>query len=632
MLKRMIAAAVAVAVGGAAQAAGYQEAPALAALVAQNKLPSVEKRLPAKPEIVTPVEQVGKYGGVLRSAIRGDSDHNAILKIIGPQGLTRWAPDYSHPIPNLAESWEVNADATVYTFHLRHGAKWSDGVAFTADDITFVMNDLFNDRAFFTAPPSQYMVAGKPIRAEKVDDDTVKLIAAAPYLRLPEVLATPLGQHPTLYAKHYCQQFTPKYNPDLQKLLDAAHQPDWPTLFRQKCGDIEIPSRWANPEKPTMDPWVIQTPYTGGATQVLMRRNPYFWQVDTAGNQLPYIDSLNLKIISDVQAIVLASIGGQLDLQVRHINTINNKPVLAQHAQEAGYTLEQLDPTDSSSMALWFNQSTTNAKTRPWLTNKDFRVALSLGIDRAEINDIVFLGQGKPWQIGPLPGDKFYNEKLGTQYTKFDPDTANKMLDSLGLNKRDGNGFRLTPAGEKLFLTVDCMVVDTAAIDTMELIKKQWAKIGIDLGINTMERSLYYERGQNAAYDIGTYAVPGGRNPTLDPRAIVAIHTLDSRQSIPWVKWYTTGGKSGEEPSASMKERMKLWDEWKQSADPAKADALFNQVLALAADGFEVVGTVSAVTTFGVRSNKLGNVPAAMPNAWDYPNPAPTLPAQYYFK
>ncbi|MBN8891792.1 MAG: ABC transporter substrate-binding protein [Rhodospirillales bacterium] len=635
MFKWVMAAALAAGTmtgGWAARAAEYHEAPALAALVAQGKLPPVAKRLPDHPEVVKPVDQVGKYGGALRSAIRGDSDHNAILKMVGPQGLTRWAPDYSHPVPNLAESWEMSPDATTYTFHLRPGAKWSDGAPFTADDITFVVNYLFNDKQFFAAPPSQYVVAGKPIRAEKVDEYTVKLIAAAPYLRLPEVLATPLGQHPTLYAMHYCKQFTPKYNPDLPKLLAATHQPDWPTLFRQKCGDIEIPARWANPEKPTMDPWIIQTPYTGGASQVIMRRNPYFWQVDTAGNQLPYIDRLDLKVISDVQAIVLAAIGGQLDLQVRHINTINNKPVLAQHAAQGGYSLEELTPTDSSAMALWFNQSTTNTKTRPWLTSKDFRVALSLGIDRNEINEIVFLGQGRPWQIGPLPGDKFYDKRLGTQYTDYDPAKANAMLDKLGLNKRDGNGFRLTPSGEKLFLTVDCMVVDTAAIDTMELIKKQWAKIGIDLGINTMERSLYYERGQNATYDIGTYAVPGGRNPTLDPRALVAIHTLDSRQSIPWVKWYTTGGKQGEEPSPGMKERMKLWDEWKQSADPAKADALFRQVLSLAADGFEVVGTVSAVTTYGVRSNKLGNVPPSMPNAWDYPNPAPTLPQQYYFK
>ncbi len=537
------ATALALTLAGPVLAAEYHEAPALAALVAEGKLPPVAQRLPQAPEIVTPHDRVGRYGGVLRSAVRGDSDHNGILRLVGNQGLTRWSPDATKVVGNLAESWTVNSDATEYTFKLRPGTKWSDGQPFTADDITFVVNELFNDKQFFESPPSQYVVGGKPMRAEKIDDNTVKLIFAAPYLRLPEVLATPLGQHPTLYAKHYCAQFMPKYNPDLPKLLAEAKQPDWATLFRQKCGDIEIPARWANPAKPVMDPWIVQTPYTGGASQVIMQRNPYFWQVDTAGSQLPYINTLNLKVISDIQAIVLASIGGQLDLMVRHINTINNKPVLAQHAAEGGYVLQEMPPSDSSAMALWFNQSSKNAKTHDWLRNRDFRQALSLAMDRDEINEIIFLGQGKPWQIGPLAEDKFYNERLATQYIEHDPEQANKILDRLGLTRRDAKGFRLTPDGNKLFLSVDAMVVDTAAIDTVELIKKQWAVVGIDLGINTMERSLYYERAQNSDYDIGTYAVPGGLNPTLDPRALIALHTLDSRQSLPWVRWYTTRRK-----------------------------------------------------------------------------------------
>jgi peptide/nickel transport system substrate-binding protein len=80
-----------------------------------------------------------------------------------------------------------------------------------------------------------------------------------------------------------------------------------------------------------------------------------------------------------------------------------------------------------------------------------------------------------------------------------------------------------------------------------------------------------------------------------------------------------------------MKQRMRLWDQWKQASSEAQADKLFTQICALAADAFEVVGTVQGVTTFGIRSNKLMNVPASMPNGWDYPNPAPTLPQQYYF-
>ncbi len=536
-MKRLLAAAlfgVGSSIGGfmgdgGALAVTYHEAPELAALVQQGKLPPVAERLPQRPEVVKPTESIGRYGGVLRSALRGDYDHNAILRLVGNQGLTRWAADYESVLPNLAESWTVSADASEYTFKLRPGIKWSDGKPFTADDVLFFVNDLLPDKQFFESPPSQYVINGAPMRAEKVDEASAKIVFAGPYLRFTEVLAGPLGQHAVLYAKHYCQQFVPKYNPDIAKLLAEARQQDWATLFRQKCGDIEIPARWSNPGKPTLDPWLIRTPYTGGGTQVVLQRNPYFWQVDPAGNQLPYIGTINLKVISDVQSIVLAAIGGQLDLMVRHITTINNKPVLAQHAAEGGYVLQELVPTESGWPVIYINQTSKNPKLRPWLRNRDFRVALSLAIDREEINDIVFLGQSKPWQTGPLPQDRFYNEQLATQYIEHDPARANQILDGLGLAKRDGDGLRLLPDGSRLFITADVMTGEPSVIDTLELMKKRWAEVGVGLGINTVERSLFYDRGQNSDYDIALMnSAPGGFNPTSDPRAWLSVHTLDS--------------------------------------------------------------------------------------------------------
>ena len=129
-------------------------------------------------------------------------------------------------IPNVAESWTTNADASVYTFKLRAGMRWSDGHPFTADDIIFFTDDLLANREFYAAPPPQYVINGELMRGEKVDDATVRLIFAGPYLTFPERLAGPLGQHPILYAKHYCSQFMPKYNPDVGKLLAATNQPE----------------------------------------------------------------------------------------------------------------------------------------------------------------------------------------------------------------------------------------------------------------------------------------------------------------------------------------------------------------------------------------------------------------------
>ncbi|MDE2574420.1 MAG: ABC transporter substrate-binding protein [Rhodospirillales bacterium] len=628
--RNFLALSLSTALAPQAWAATLAEAPALAALVKAGKLPKLAERLPQQPEVVTPVANVGKHGGILRNALAGDADHNAILRIVGNMGLTRWSPDFQKPVPNVAAGWDESADARSFTFKLRPGMKWSDGHPFTADDILFCINDLLANKEFFAVPPSQYVVAGKLVTATKQDDHTVTFHFAEPYRIFPEVLAGPLGQHPVLYAKHYCQQFVPKYNPGVANMVADSHQPNWASLFRAKCGDIEVPARWANPERPVLDPWVVERGYTGGTTEVTMRRNPYFWQVDTAGNQLPYIDGIDFKVVSNEQSMLLAVIGGQIDLQLRYIPSIGNKPILAQHADKAGYVLQPLTPTDANAVCIYLNQTDKDEKLKGLLTNKTFRIALSHAMDRDSINEIVFLGQSKPWQVAPLPGDSFYNEQLATQYLKFDPKKANELLDSLGL-KRSGTGPRTYPDGSKLFLTVDVMVNETAMIDTIQMVKKQWADVGIDLGINTMERSQFYNRGQDNAYDIDLEAATGGVHPTTDPRAWLAVHQLDSRQSIPWVQWYTSGGKLGIAPSASMQERLKLWDQWKQTADQAAADALVKKILQMAADAFETIGTVQALTVFGIRSKRLMNVPASMPNGWTYPNPAPTLPQQYYF-
>ena len=613
-----------------ASAAPWHEAPALAAEVAAGKLPPVEQRLPAQPQVVQPAKAIGRYGGTLRTPLRGDGDQNGILRMVGPQGLTRWSSDYETVVANVAESWTRNADATEWTFKLRPGMRWSDGAPFTADDILFTVNELLPDKAFFASPPAQYVVAGKVMRAEKLDDATVKLVMGGPSLRLPELLATPLGQHPVLYAKHYCEQFTPTHNPAVASLVAAARQPNWAALLRLRCGDIEIPSRWANPGRPTLDPWLISVPYTGGGTEVVVRRNPYFWQVDPAGNQLPYIDLISFQVISDLQSMILASIGGQLDFVGRYIVAIANKPVLAQHQADGGYVLQPFTSSQASALVLWVNQTDKDPKLAGLLTRHEFREALSLGMDRDEINDIVFLGQSSPWQTSPLEETKFYNEQLARQYTEHDPDRANAILDKLGL-KRDGSGMRTLPDGSRLFLTADASLSDFGAADTLELIKKQWAEIGIDLGIKNEERSLFYDRAQNNDYDLAIETAPGGIDPTSDPRLWLSTHSLDSRQSIPWQRWYASGGREGNEPSASMRERLVLWERWKQASSEQEADALFKQILQKAADSFEVLGTVRGPTLFGIRKTTLMNVPEQIPYSWNYPTPAPTLPQQYFF-
>jgi peptide/nickel transport system substrate-binding protein len=631
LLKGLAGAAMVSTLPGMALAEAAKEAPALAKLVADGKLPAYAERISANPLMIK-VDKVGRYGGSLRRGLRGSADHNGILRMVGNQGLVRWNLAFTEVLPNVAESWEVNADSTEFTFRLRKGMKWSDGHPFTADDIIFAVEDCAKNGELYKSVPSPLVIAGKPGIASKIDDTTVKFSFASPYALFLELMATPLGQHPTLFAKHYCGQFHPKYNASVADLVKAASLSDWGTLFRNKCGDIEIPSRWGNADKPTLDPWVIKEPYSGGATRVVMERNPYFWQVDDAGNQLPYIDRLTFSISQDVESLMLDAISGRLDIQERHIDTLQNKPTLSQNMQKGGYRLIELINSGAQQVQIYLNMTHKDPKLRAMFADKEFRKALSLGMNRKEIIDLVYLGQSEPYHTGPRPGHPWFHETLARQLTEFDQVQANAILDKLGYGRKDSSGFRLRPDGQKIFFAVD--VIPTLypdEVDALELVKRHWADIGIDIKVNTIERALYFTRGDNNDHDAAVWQGPGGLDPMLDPRDFFAQHTQGSRYAIPWAQWYVSGGKDGQEPPESQKQRMKLFDQARATADLGKRGEIMKQLFDLSAEAFETIGICLAVNAFGICKTNLQNVPAKCPSSWSWPNPGPSLPQQFFF-
>jgi peptide/nickel transport system substrate-binding protein len=612
------------------QAQQYHEAPDLAAMVAAGTLPPVEKRLPDQPEVIKPYKELGTYGGVIRFGLRGSSDHNHILRLVGPQGLVRWDPGFSTVVPNLAESYEVNEEATEFTFHLRAGLKWSDGQPFNADDVLFNVNDLILNTDFAPTPP-RYTAAGEPMWVEKIDDLTVRFTFPAPAGGFLYDLAMPLGQHPVLYAKHYCQQFHPAYNPDVQALVAESGTADWQSLFRQQCGDIEIPSRWGNPDRPTMDPWIIDAPYTGGATQVTLERNPYFWQIDTEGNQLPYLDGLTADVAQDVESLLLSVIGGKIDFALRHIDATANRPVLAENQERGNYHMFSADPGGGTYMAIDLNLTHKDPELRELFNQKDFRIALSHGINRQDIIDTVLLGQSEPWQLGDFAGSPYYNEQLSTQYLEYDPDKANQMLDALGY-ARGADGIRTLPSGRRISFQIDVIPTNLPDhVDILGMIEAEWKDIGVQMKVNPLERSFFFER-TTVAYDHDAAVwISSGSSLVSQPTKLAPI-AQDSRWGTPWVQWYTSRGTSGEEPPESIKERLALWDQIRAAADLHKREELFAQLNQKAADAFEVIGVAKAMPSYGIVNNNLVNVPDTMPNSWEWPTPAPTLLQTWFYR
>jgi peptide/nickel transport system substrate-binding protein len=624
-------AVLALSAGAAVAQQSYDQAPMLAEEVEAGELPPVEERLPDEPEVVEPLEGIGSYGGDLRFGLRGSSDHNNILRMVGPQGLTRWNPDYTEVIPNVAESFEVSDDASEFTFHLREGMKWSDGEPFTAADILFNIEDLVLNEDYGPPPPA-YVAEGKPIAVEKVDDHTVRFTFAGPYGDFLAELASPLGQHPVLHPKHYCSQFHPEYNDNIEQTIQENNASDWQNLFAAKCGDIELPSRWGNPEKPTLDPWVVTEPYVGGAVRVVMERNPYFWQVDTEGNQLPYIDRLVAPIAQDVESLVLDAIGGKIDFQIRHLDAPANRPVLAENREAGDYEFVEAAAVGGTNMIINLNLVHKDPELRELFNTKEFRIALSLGMDRQGVIETALLGEGEPWQQGPFEEHPNYHEQIATQYTEYDPERANGLLDSIGLDQKNSEGIRLLPSGRPVSFQVDVIpTLQPEQVDMLELISQYWRDIGIDMDVNALERTFYYERTSNSnEHDAAVWGGQASWVPGEIPQQLVPVHH-DSRWGIPWVQWYKSGGAEGEEPPADVKQRMQLYDQARAAADVEKRRELIQQIADIAAENFEVMGVSKSLPTYGIKKTDLANVPEAMPSSWYYPTPAPTLPQTWYW-
>ena len=248
-----------------------QQAPMLDALVESGELPPLAERLPANPLVVTPVESVGSYGGTWHSALRGGLDNAWIARTVAYDGLVRYDREWKTIIPNLAESWEVSDDATTYTFQLREGLKWNNGKPFTSADIAFAV-ELFSEPSYgvgtFIKNPNN------KVSVEVVDDTTFKLVFAKPNGVIMDELASVNGLTLVSLSKDYCSQFYPKYNENAAADAKAAGFETWELYMQDRCGWATETIRWANPELPFMNAWMVDEPLTGDATRVTFKRNP----------------------------------------------------------------------------------------------------------------------------------------------------------------------------------------------------------------------------------------------------------------------------------------------------------------------------------------------------------------------
>ena len=615
----------------AAPAAKYKEAPQFAELVKQGKLPPVDQRLPANPMVIKPVEKIGKYGGTWRTGLRGGQDTAWLVRTIGYEHLVRWDPDWTTVIPNVAESFQASPDGSEFTLKLRKGMKWSTGDPFTADDVVFAFDDVLFNSEVNPAPPSWLTTAGKAGTITKVDDYTVKLKFATPNGLFLQRLATPSGNDLTRFPSKYLKQFHKKYTPEdkLKPLIEAEKVEDWVKLFRTKGWDITgtpYNAQWANKDLPTLHGWHLTTPYTGSG-RVVAERNPYYWKVDTEGNQLPYLDKVVFEVGEDVQVLVLKAMNGEIDMMDRHIATNANKAVFTDNMQKGGYKFFETIPSSMNNMVISFNLSTKDAALAPIFQNKDFRIGMSYAINRQELIDVVWVGQGEPWQCAPRPTSPFYNEKLAKQYTEYDVKKANEHLDKV-LPKKDAEGFRLRPDGKRFTFTVEVNITNKERVDAMALIQRYWQAVGIDAQFKAEDRALLYTHKDANELEAGVWGGDGGLDVVLEPRWYFPFSN-ESQYAVGWAQWYNKDPR-GVEPPPTPKKQMELYEQLKATGDAKKQEELMKQILQIAQEEFYAIGIALPANGYGIVKNNFKNVPKIMPGSWLYPNPAPSNPCQYY--
>lgn len=597
-----------------AWAVTYKEAPMLKVEVATGELPRVEERLPEVPKVIEPLEEPGQYGGT--------------LNIIHP--FQNWCPEFwqaqreplletfpyhtDQVIANIVESWEASQDAKTFTFHLRKGMKYSDGVPVTTEDVLFTYEDILLNDKLTPAVPDWAKAGGEAMEMEIIDKYTFRVKFAVPNGSFP----LQLHQHSQRWdmwmsPKHYLKELHPKYTPleEIEPLIEKAGfgKGEWWRLFVQKANAFRSNEfTGTDVYAPTLCPWV----FAGGPSSNLRvyERNPHYWKVDNAGNQLPYIDKVIVEYVTDMEVGTMKIINGEVDL-LRDSLSLDKYSLYLEHAEEADYRILPLPSELGPTVQYIFNLTYgSEPELRKIINDVRFRKALSLGIKRDQMIDIVFMGLGEPVQVGLIPGSKYMPEDLIGIHTEYNPLEANRLLDEMGLGKRDKDGWRLRPDGEKLVLPIEMLEANAYVVPATEMVVNYWRELGVYTTMKVLGFDLWFERF--AANDICAFVWHQCHSTddvwTASPSWWVPIVSWASFGTL-WYDWYASDGQTGEEPPPEVKKLYEYYRILQETLDEKERLEAAQGIIRSQADNFWRIGTVYNVMWPILVPANMRNVP-----------------------
>ncbi|HEV3175027.1 MAG TPA: ABC transporter substrate-binding protein [Stellaceae bacterium] len=578
-----------------------KETPSLEDAVKAGSLPPIADRLPANPLLVRPVEP-GTPGGSLHLLMASTKD-TRMMVVYGYTRLVVYTPDYTLQ-PDIAESVDVE-NGRAFTFHLRPGHKWSDGEPFTAEDFRYWFEDVASNKKLYTAGlPEQMLVDGKPPTFEVVDPETVRYTWAKPNPLFLPALAGPDPLY--IYAPaHYMRQFNAKYTDEktLDDLAKQNHVRNWAALHTK----LFHPYHTDNPDLPVLDPWVLKT--KPPADQFVFERNPYFHRIDPAGHQLPYIDKVAL-VIADSKIIPAKTGAGESDLQARYLR-FDNYTFLKDAEEHNDYRVRLWRTAPGAQLALYPNLNVEDPTWRQLNRDVRFRRALSLAIDRHELNQAIYYGLAIEGQNTVLPESPLYDPAYRSAWAGYDPKQASRLLDEIGLTKRDSSGIRLLPDGQPLEIVIENAGESTEQSDALELIRDTWAEIGIHLFSKPSQLDIWRRRVYSGATMMSIDKGVENGLVTADMAPDDFVPTTQAQVQWPkWGQYLETKGKSGEPVDiADAQELQKLYKSWFGATDAVERAEIWHKILKIHADDVFSIGLVAGVPQPVVVSNKLHNVP-----------------------
>jgi peptide/nickel transport system substrate-binding protein len=460
-------------------AAAGKEAPDLSALVAGGNLPALEERIPANTLVLEPIHGIGEYGGTLRRFLGSN-----IQEYMYSHSPLRYIDEGLDIAPGMCESWEGNADNTEWTFFFRKGLKWSDGEPCTVDDVMFWWEDMVLNLDHGDSPPDFGRAGGKLVEFVKEDDYTLKLKYQVSSPLTPWFLAGWVNAGVDarwIAARHYLEQFHPTYNKAMTDFGELNEKMTWRS----------------NPECPALSTWTAESIDPGARQQ--WKRNPFYYCVDSEGNQLPYIDGLDEKSVSDVEVQKLEIMQGNVDFECFHGLFLEDVSVLKLGEPEGNYEARFWDSGSGTGMNYFWNYDHPDDNMRALYRTPEFKWAMSNAINRDEIQEIVYYGTGWP-STGTMTvksiqfnfSDKakeFYKE-CRDSHVEYDPEKAMALLDGIGVVDADGDGYREYPDGSKLEVVIDISgTLNKEAAGVLEITRKNWGEIGLNIVINPMSSS-----------------------------------------------------------------------------------------------------------------------------------------------